>query len=74
MVQLTRAFPVTWANYERMINEFARQVDDDEVTIVRLPRAPKKKTKAVKAKPIKAASKAKAKAKPAMVKVKKEVG
>ena len=66
----------TWANYERMINEFARQVDDVEVTIVRLTRTPKKKTKAVKAKPIKAASKAKAKAKakPAMVKVKKEVG
>ncbi|GMI28010.1 hypothetical protein TrCOL_g8144 [Triparma columacea] len=64
----------TWGNYERMINDFARQVDDVEVTIVRLPRAMKKKTKTVKKKTIKAASKTKAKAKPAMVKVKKEVG
>ena len=41
---------------------------------MRLPRATKKITKTVKKKTIKAASKTKAKAKPAMVKVKKEVG
>lgn len=49
----------TWANYEAMITAFAQQVADDvEVTIVRLPRRGKK---AVKKKPIKAGSKAKAK-------------